>query len=65
MADREAKSGISLVDAVLLMGAGAVVVVVAFFLLNVLAGIIWFAIKAVVVVAVVAFLGWLVLRKSS
>jgi len=33
--------------------------------LNVLAGIIWFAIKAVVVVAVVAFLGWLVLRKSS
>jgi hypothetical protein len=65
MADREAKSGISLVDAVLLMGAGAVVVVVVFFLLNVLAGIIWFAIKAVVVVAVVAFLGWLVLRKSS
>jgi len=60
MADREAKSGISLVDAVLLMGAGAVVVVVVFFLLNVLAGIIWFAIKAVV-----AFLGWLVLRKSS
>ena len=65
MADREAKSGISLVDAVLLMGVGAVVVVVVFFLLNVLAGIIWFAIKAVVVVAVVAFLGWLVLRKSS
>jgi hypothetical protein len=63
MAEKDAESGIKLFDAILLIGAGAVAVVIVIFLLNVLAGIIWFAIKVLIVMAVVGFIGWLILHK--
>jgi len=58
-------SGLRALDGLLLLGAGIVAVVVLFALLGFIAGLIWFAIKVVVAVALVVWVGWLLFRRRS
>jgi len=58
-------SGLRALDGVLLVGAGIVAVVVLFALFHFIAGVIWFAVKTAVAVAVVAWVGWLLLRRRA
>ena len=53
MAEEE-RSGLSLFDGVLIVGGGIIAVIVAFAVLSLVAGVIWFMVKLVVVVALVA-----------
>ncbi len=53
MAEEE-RSGLSLFDGVLIVGGGIIAVIVAFAVLSFVAGVIWFIVKLVVVVALVA-----------
>ena len=53
MAEEE-RTGLSLFDGVLIIGGGVIALFVAFALLSFVAGIIWFAVKVIVVVALVA-----------
>ncbi len=62
MAEGES-SGLKLLDAVLLVGAGVIAVVVAFALLSFIASVVWFLIKVVVVVAIIGALGMFLLRR--
>jgi hypothetical protein len=64
MADEE-RSGLSLFDGVLIVGGGIIAVVVAFAVLSFVAGVIWFIVKLVVVVALVAFVAKLVFGRRS
>jgi hypothetical protein len=50
----EERSGLSLFDGVLIVGGGIIAVIVAFAVLSFVAGVIWFIVKLVVVVALVA-----------
>ena len=50
----EERSGLSLFDGVLIVGGGIIAVIVAFAVLSLVAGVIWFMVKLVVVVALVA-----------
>jgi len=59
------RSGLRAFDMALMVAGGVVAVVVAFALLHFVVGIIWFAVKAVVVVGVVAAIGWMLLRRHS
>jgi uncharacterized membrane protein SirB2 len=62
MAEGES-SGLKLLDAVLLVGAAVIAVVVAFALLSFIASVVWFLIKVVVVVAIIGALGIFLLRR--
>jgi uncharacterized membrane protein SirB2 len=62
MAEGES-SGLKLLDAVLLVGAAVIAVVVAFALLSFIASVVWFLIKVVVVVAIIGALGMFLLRR--
>ncbi len=53
MAEEE-RTGLSLFDGVLIVGGGIIAVIVAFAVLSFVAGVIWFIVKLVVVVALVA-----------
>ncbi len=64
MAEGES-SGLKLLDAVLLVGAAVIAVVVAFAVLSSIVGLIWFLIKAVVVVAIIGALGWFLLHRRA
>jgi hypothetical protein len=64
MADEE-RSGLSLFDGVLIVGGGIIAVLVAFAILSALAGIIWFFVKLIVVVAVIALVVKLVFGRRS
>jgi uncharacterized membrane protein SirB2 len=64
MADEE-RSGLSLFDGVLIVGGGIIAVVVAFAVLSFVAGVIWFIVKLVVVVALVALVAKLVFGRRS
>lgn len=64
MADGES-SGLKLLDAVLLVGGAVIAVVVAFAVLSSIVGLIWFLIKAVVVVAIIGALGWFLLHRRA
>ena len=64
MADEE-RSGLRTLDAVLLVAAGVVAVLVAFWLLHFIVGLLWLAVKVVVVLAVLGGVAWLLLRRSS
>lgn len=64
MAEGES-SGLKLLDAVLLVGAAVIAVVVAFAILSSIVGLIWFLIKAVVVVAIIGALGWFLLHRRA
>jgi len=59
------RSGLRAFDMALMVAGGVVAVVVAFALLHFVVGMIWFAVKAVVVVAVIAAIGWMLLRRHS
>jgi hypothetical protein len=64
MAEGES-SGLKLLDAVLLVGAAVIAVVVAFAVLSSIVGLIWFLIKAVVAVAIIGALGWFLLHRRA
>ena len=64
MADEE-RSGLSLFDGVLIVGGGIIAVVVAFAILSFVAGVIWFIVKLVVVVALIALVAKLVFGRRS
>jgi uncharacterized membrane protein SirB2 len=56
----EEHKGLSLFDGVLIVGGGIIAIFVAFALLSFVAGVMWFFIKLVVVVALIAFVAKLV-----
>ena len=64
MAEGES-SGLKLLDTVLLVGGAVIAVVVAFAILSSIVGLIWFLIKAVVVVAIIGALGWFLLHRRA
>ena len=64
MAEEE-RSGLSLFDGVLIVGGGIIAVIVAFAVLSFVAGVIWFIVKLVVVVALVALVAKLVFGRHS
>ncbi len=64
MADEE-RSGLSLFDGVLIVGGGIIAIVVAFAILSFVAGVIWFIVKLVVVVALIALVAKLVFGRRS
>ena len=64
MADDE-RSGLSLFDGVLVVGGGIIAVIVAFAVLSFVAGIVWFFVKVIVVVALVALVAKLVFGRRS
>jgi uncharacterized membrane protein SirB2 len=64
MAEEE-RTGLSLFDGVLIIGGGVIALFVAFALLSFVAGIIWFAVKVIVVVALIALVAKLVFRRRS
>jgi hypothetical protein len=64
MADDD-RSGLTLVDAVLLVGGAVIAVLVFFALFHFIVGVVWFAIKVVAVLVVVALIAWLLLRRHS
>jgi hypothetical protein len=60
----EERTGLSVIDKMLLVGGGIIVVFVLFGLLHIIVGAIWFLIKVVVAVAVIVFLArWIFSRK--
>jgi uncharacterized membrane protein SirB2 len=63
--EHEERSGLSIFDGVLIVGGGIIALVVAFALLSFVAGIIWFFVKVVVVVALIALVARLVFRRRS
>jgi uncharacterized membrane protein SirB2 len=64
MAEEE-RTGLSLFDGVLIVGGGIIALFVAFAIFNFVAGIIWFAVKLVIVVALILFVAKLVFRRRS
>ena len=62
MAEEE-RSGLSPFDGVLIVGGGLIALYVAFNLLGFIAGVVWFVIKAVVVIALIVFLARLLFRR--
>jgi uncharacterized membrane protein SirB2 len=59
----EERSGLSPFDGVLIVGGGLIALYVAFNLLGFIAGVVWFVIKAVVVIALIVFLARLLFRR--
>ncbi len=59
------KKGLSLFDGVLIVGGGIILLFVAFGIVHFLAGIVWFLIKLVIVVALIALVVRLVFRRRS
>ena len=58
-------SGLSLFDGVLIIGGGLIALFVAFEVLGFIAGLVWFMVKLVVVVALIALVLKLVFRRRS
>jgi uncharacterized membrane protein SirB2 len=61
----EKHTGLSVFDGVLIVGGGIIAIVVAFAVLHFVVGVFWFAIKLVVVVALIALVVKLVFRRHS
>lgn len=61
----EERSGLSLFDGVLIVGGGIIALIVAFAVLSFIAGVVWFVVKVIVVVALIALVGRLVFRRRS
>ncbi len=59
------RSGLKTFDLVLLIGGAIVAALVAFALLHFVVGVIWFAIKFIVVIAVIGLLAWLVVGRRK
>jgi multisubunit Na+/H+ antiporter MnhF subunit len=64
MAEEE-HTGLSVLDGVLIVGGGIIAVVVLITLIGFVTSIIWFVLKLVIVVALVAFVGRLIFRRRS
>jgi uncharacterized membrane protein SirB2 len=62
---RDERSGLSLFDGVLIIGGGLIALLVAFEVLGFIAGVLWFFVKLVVVVALVVLVVKLVFRRRS
>jgi uncharacterized membrane protein SirB2 len=63
--EQEDRSGLSVFDGVLIVGGGLIALFVAFALLSFVAGIIWFFVKVIVVVALIALVAKMVFRRRS
>jgi uncharacterized membrane protein SirB2 len=61
----EEHSGLSLFDGLLIIGGGLIVLFVAFGVLHFIGSLIWFLVKLVVVVALIALVVKLVFRRRS
>ena len=61
----EEHTGLSVFDGVLIVGGGIIAVVVLITLIGFVTSIIWFVLKLVIVVALVAFVGRLIFRRRS
>ncbi len=61
----EEHSGLSLFDGVLIVGGGLIALFVAFEVLGFIAGVVWFLVKLVVVVALIGLVAKLVFRRRS
>jgi hypothetical protein len=61
--EQNERSGLSVFDGVLIVGGGIIAIVVAFAVLSFVAGIVWFLVKVVVVVALVVLVAKLVFRR--
>ena len=61
----EERKGLSAFDGVLIVGGGLIVLFVAFAVLHFVAGIIWFFVKLVIVIALIALVVKLVFRRRS
>lgn len=59
------RSGLSLFDGVLIVGAGIIAVVVGFVVLGALASLVWTLVKVIVIVALIVFVARLVFRRHS
>jgi hypothetical protein len=59
----EERSGLSVFYGVLIVGGGLIALYVAFHLLGFIAGVVWFVIKAVVVIALIVFFARLLFRR--
>jgi uncharacterized membrane protein len=64
MAEEE-RTGLSLFDGVLIVGGGLIAVFVAIWLITAVTAVIWFVVKLVVVVALVAFVVRHLFRRRS
>jgi uncharacterized membrane protein SirB2 len=58
-------SGLSVFDGVLIVGGGLIALFVAFEVLGFVAGVLWFLVKLVVVVALIGLVAKLVFRRRS
>jgi hypothetical protein len=61
----EERTGLSLFDGVLIVGGGLIALFVAFAVLGFIAGVVWFLVKLIVVVALIGIVAKLVFRRRS
>jgi hypothetical protein len=59
------RSGLKTFDLVLLIGGGIIAALVAFALLHFVVGVIWFAVKFIIVIAVIGLIAWLVVGRRK
>jgi uncharacterized membrane protein SirB2 len=59
------RSGLSLFDGVLIVGGGVIALFVAFAVLSFVAGVVWFVVKVVLVLALISLVAKLVFRRRS
>ncbi len=64
MAEEE-RTGLSVLDGVLLVGGGLIVLFVAFKLFGIIAGLVWFGVKLAIAVALIALVLRLVFHRRS
>ncbi len=62
---QEERSGLSLFDGVLIVGGGVIALFVAFAVLSFVAGVVWFVVKVVLVLALISLVAKLVFRRRS
>lgn len=61
----EGRTGLSVFDGVLIVGGGLIALFVAFEVLGFIAGVVWFLVKLIVVVALIGLVIKLVFRRRS
>ncbi len=63
--EQNGRSGLSFFDGVLIIGGGAIAVIVAFALFSAIVGFVWFVVKVIVVLAIVSLLARFLFRRRS
>ncbi len=61
--EEQQRTGLSLFDGVLIVGGGLIALFVVFWILGVIAGVLWFLVKVAVVVALVTLVARLMFRR--